>query len=384
MSNNKVATTVELRQKNRRELLSLLLTKGKTTRNELRNETPFSYTTIGNLINDLQTEEFIIQQGEADSTGGRKAQIIKINGNKALFIAIDVASKEFTWGIYNLEGERLHDSLYGYNKDISFKDNLCSLLQELRDVCEENNYTSRLTYAGIVVPGYYNDKADRISNSYDTEQMETFNLKSTIRQFFDLPILVKNDAKTAAYGEIPLLNDSEKHQLFYFMILKESIGGAFLLNGNVYQGAGGFAGEIYPLGLNWENNEKTLGELLHPTEDMKLLSAAVGEPVSEERFFELFHEKNQSALKIFEKTVEALTKGIIYVVCMLNPSDIRIGGFYNRYGNALLEGIQTRLMEAEEWQRENLNIRFSDFTQHTLIDSINTQMIHKWVDSLWS
>ena len=49
----KVETTTDLRVNNRKELLNLLIRKGSATRNELKDETKFSYTTTGNLIGDL-------------------------------------------------------------------------------------------------------------------------------------------------------------------------------------------------------------------------------------------------------------------------------------------------------------------------------------------
>lgn len=379
-----IATTVELRKKNRRELLSMLLSNGETTRNSLRNDSGFSYTTIGNLLGDLQNENFIIQQGEAESTGGRKAQVIKVNPDRAYFISIDISGKLLKCGIYNLECTNCYYGSHDYIEEISFKENFEMLLESIYNKCQEINILDKLECIGIVIPGNYNEKRDIITDTYD-EELGTFNLKLTISKVLDLPVVIKNDAKTAAYSELKNLENPDKSQLFYFLVLKDSFGAAIVINGEIYQGATGFAGEIYALPQTYKDKNTNLGELLYPSDDLKYISKALGEDVSEQKFFELFKDKNPVATELFNKTVDAFVSSIAAISCILNPSDIRIGGYYNAYGIELIREIELRLTKiCEEWQYENLSLELSDFSQYTLVDSIDTQMLNEWVNSLWS
>lgn len=380
-----VATTVELRKKNRRELLSMLLKNGKTTRNNLRNGSGFSYTTIGNLLGDLQDEDFIIQQGEAKSTGGRKAQVVKVNPHRAYFISIDISGKLFKWGLYDLESTNCYYGSHEYIFQISYKRNFEKLLSSIKSQCIEMNILESLVYIGIIIPGNYEGNEDRISDSYDESGMESFKLKSTVYNTFQLPIVVKNDAKTAAYSELKNIADAENKQLFYFLVLKESFGAAILINGSIYQGGFGYAGEIYALVQEGCNNGKNLGDLLHPASDLEYISDKLGQSVSEQKFFELYREQNPVALELFNKTVNAFVRCILTIICILNPSDFRIGGFYNYYGEDLINSIKDKVKElGEDWQYKNFNIGLSNFSQHTLIDSLSFQMTDLWVESLWN
>ncbi len=383
--NKSVGTTVELRQKNRRELLSQLIEKGETTRNALRNDSGFSYTTIGNLLGDLQDEGFIVQQGEAQSTGGRKAQVIRVNSDRGYFLSIDISGKLFKWGIYSLDGNSRRYNSHEFVRQISFKENFRQMLLSIRSYCTDESILTSLCYIGVVIPGYYNEAEDLITDSYNEDEIGSMRLKDIIHEYFSATIIVKNDAKTAAYSEVKFLENPEEKQLYYFLVLKESFGAAFLLNGKIYQGAGGYAGEIYPMVQNAAGKERTLGDLLYPAGDLKTLSESLGEDISEHRFFELYKEKNPAAMEIFFKTATAISRGLIPVLCILNPSDIRIGGFYNYYGEELLFEINRQIRESgEDWQYKDLTIKFSDFSQYTLIDSIAVQMINLWVGSLWT
>lgn len=379
-----IATTIELRQKNRRELLNLLIKQGQTTRNDLRNLSGFSYTTIGNLLSDLKLEDFILQQGVAQSTGGRQAQVTKINPDKAYFISIDISTHTFKWGIYNLEGERINENSYDSETNSPFHEHFNSMIDDINRVCLDLDIKERVESIGIVITGYYSSSDDKIFDSYDEEKMGDLRIKKSINTHFQVPFTVKNDAKTAAFNEVKNIKNPQSSQLYYIMILKEGLGSAFLLNGEVYQGSKGFAGEIYPITQICNGEEKSLGELLNPQNDLALLQDRLKMQIDDKTFFDSYKESNPVALEIYKKNVTSITKGIIPILCILNPSHIRIGGYYNGYGEKLIRDIKEELQRScEYWQYENLNIELTDLSTYTLSDSLATQLIGLWANSLW-
>lgn len=377
-----IATTVELRQKNRRELLSLLIKEGETTRNNLRNLSGFSYTTIGNLLNDLSSEEFIIQKGVAESTGGRQAQVTKVNPEKAYFISMDISTSNFKWAIFSLDGQMRDSNHFDITDAISYKDNFIKLLEEIKKRSIDLDIYPKIVHTGVVITGYYNSSSDKITDSYDEDRMDSLNLKTTINHYFDTPVTIKNDAKTAAYNEVEKLDNPYESSLFYILVLKEGLGSAFLLNGKVYLGANGYAGEIYPITQITDGKEQTLGDLLNPERDKEKLGIALRQKITDKKFFE--ENNNLAAKEIYRKNVKAFAKGIFPVLCILNPSDIRIGGFYNGYGNDLPKDIITELKNiGETWQYTDLNIELAELSTYTLCNSIASQIINIWVESLW-
>lgn len=379
-----IATTVELRQKNRRELLSLLIKEGKTTRNNLRNLSGFSYTTIGNLLNDLSSEDFIIQKGVAESTGGRQAQVTKVNPEKAFFISIDISTSNFKWAIFSLDGQ-IRDSNHFYiTSTISYKENFIKLLKEIKNKVIYLDIYQKIVHTGVVITGYYNSSSDKIADSYDEDRMDSLNLKAAINLYFETPVTIKNDAKTAAYNEILKLDTPYNSSLFYILVLKEGLGSAFLLNGKVYLGANGYAGEIYPITQLTDGKEQTLGDLLNPEKDKEKLKSILKQEITDKAFFEEYNSNSLTAKEIYRKNVKAFAKGIFPVLCILNPSDIRIGGFYNGYGDDLPKDIITELKNiGEAWQYTNLNIELAEMSTYTLCNSIASQIINIWVESLW-
>lgn len=381
---DRVGTTVELRKENRRKLLWLLLDKGTTTRNELKNLSGFSYTTIGNLLLDLQKENFILEEGEATSTGGRKAKFIKVNPDRAFFISIDISGKLYKWGLYNLDCELLFFDTYNYEDSKASYENFETLLKQINTYIRKESIHEEIEYIGVVIPGYYDECNDIITDSYDKANLESIKLKQTISDFFNYPVIIKNDAKTAAYNEKSLLENPTDNQLLYLLVLKESFGSAIVLNNKVYQGSRGYAGEIYPLVQIINGEEKNLGDLLYPLSDFNYISSKLNREINTDDFFNLYTNNDPIALELFEKTSLAMARGILQVSSVLNPSHIRIGGFYNQYGENLITNIHSYMKEfGEEWQYKNINLKLSTFTDQTLVKGIALQMISLWLNELW-
>lgn len=378
-----IATTMDLRQKNRRELLSLMLAKGRATRNELRETTGFSYTTIGNLLSDLDKDDLIVQGGEADSTGGRKARIVELKSRAHCFLALDLTGPVFSWGVFELDGKAYCRDAYPVDPSLSRPAAVERFLDAARDRARELGVLSALRYAGAVIPGFYDEARGVVENSPENE-MDGLELGRMVKERFGLPCIVRNDARTAAYGELASMPDPESRQLFYLLVLKESMGAAIALDGRIYEGADKYTGEIFMMPIHSGGEEKRLGDLLSPAADLAAASAAVGAPVGDEEFFRLFEQGRSFADELYRKTVGALARAVLNVACVLNPTDVVVGGFYSGYGPRLASDVRAELGRlGESWQEERLFLRMAPPTPFSLLKGISRDVIGRWVDTLW-
>lgn len=375
-----VGTTMELRIKNRKELLKLLIQKGSTTRNELKDAINCSYTTIGNLLGDLDECGFVWLTGEANSTGGRKAQIVKLHSGNFLFIVVNLSIKKLHWGVYDLEGRDLLQKEYICDNSLSADENFNLLLKEIKESVAADR--EKIKSIGVVIPGHYNPESDSIIDS-SYPDLDKVKINLHVAEHFALPIFVMNDVRVAACKELTSSRNDLNINLIFFMVLRGSLGASIIINGKIYDGTTGCAGEVHTLPIWVDGKRSRLGMQLSPDFDMEKLSADTGKIVDEASFFELFRQGDSSAVEIFQKNIEVLSFSFAASICMFNPSDIVIGGFYNRYGDVLVNSILARLKEiCDPWQVEKLRIRFSDITPFTLMGGLARQQIAQWVDEL--
>lgn len=374
---------MELRQRNRVNVLSILIRQVETTINDLKRDTDFSYSTIGNIVNDLQKKGLISEGRKAPSTGGRKPKIITLNYQKYLFLSIDLSSHNFHWAVHDLRGVIIYDHYYKYDYSSSFQRNLENLVEEIKTHCRKKRINmSKLNFLGLGTPGYYKEEEGRVFHS-SYEEIESIRINDFLSEKFELPIIIKNDANIAAYSEISSFHYQESKCLVYFLITREGVGSAIILGGEVFPGARGYAGETHEILIEYKGKITTMGDLLSPEDDKKYLSSRLGIEIDDETFFKLFEEKNPYALELYEKTIQALSCGFQQIINLLNPSDIIISGFYNAYGEQMGEEIMKILEKRmNPHQIEGLKISFSHFSDKTILIGLGKWMINQWCSNI--
>ncbi|HEY1406643.1 MAG TPA: ROK family protein, partial [Spirochaetota bacterium] len=106
----------------------------------------------------------------------------------------------------------------------------------------ENNRDVKVSAIGIGVPGVALDNGN-ITIFANIRVFDNYPLASEIQSAFDIPTFVDNDANNAASGEFMFgVAKGKKH--FVFVTLGTGIGGGIYINGSIYKGVNGGAGEV--------------------------------------------------------------------------------------------------------------------------------------------
>lgn len=111
---------------------------------------------------------------------------------------------------------------------------------------------------GVGVPGLVNRETDRVLISTALPFVVRGDLHPELVKATGLRIELENDANAAAYGEHKAGAGRDARDLFYIGI-GDAIGGAIILDGKLWTGASGCAGEIGHITINAEGNECVCG-----------------------------------------------------------------------------------------------------------------------------
>ena len=111
---------------------------------------------------------------------------------------------------------------------------------------------------GIAIPGLVNRQTDRVVASRDLPGVVRENLHAELMEATGLRFELENDANAAAYGEFKIGAGRGSRDLFYITI-GEGIGGAIILDGKLWTGASGFAGEVGHITSDTEGSECECG-----------------------------------------------------------------------------------------------------------------------------
>lgn len=150
-------------------------------------------------------------------------------------------------------------------------------------------------------------------------------------EFSNLPVYLDNDANAAALAEARLGAGRGCKSVFY-ITWSTGIGGGFVINDQIFQGAQGYAGEfgnmiVQPNGYKYSSlNPGALEALASGTAIGHLGAKRLAITGGAEEVFKLASKGNKEASAILNEVVDYLAIGIANIVHVINPEVFVIGG----------------------------------------------------------
>lgn len=183
-------------------------------------------------------------------------------------------------------------------------------------------------------------------------------LRAEFNKYYDIPVILENDANAAAYGEYIVNGDN--CSVFLAVTLGTGVGGGIIINNNIFRGANGAGGEIghttlvhngIPCSCGrkgcWESyasvtaliNQTKVAIEKHPESLMKALAEEHGS-VSGRTAFDAAKKGDAAAQEVVNKYVEYVADGIVSMVNIFQPEKVVISGGISREGEYLLTPIR--------------------------------------------
>nr|WP_296053606.1 ROK family transcriptional regulator [uncultured Blautia sp.] len=220
----------------RSRILNYVINNQITSKAEVSKNLNLSMPTVLSNINDLIAKGIIIETGEYESTGGRKAKSIGINPSYRYSVGIVITANHVGIVLVNLKYEivKFRRVRMKFSPDASYCQDLSVLTSEF---LKDTEYQNRILGIGISIPGIISQKAHLLIKSHAL-QLENYSL-SFLEQAFDLPVYFENDANAAMMAE-----DMNKYKNAIYLSLNNTLGGAFCIGGKLFQGENQKAGEF--------------------------------------------------------------------------------------------------------------------------------------------
>jgi len=210
---------------------------------------------------------------------------------------------------------------------------------------------------GIAIPGLVNRQSDRVVSSRYLPSSVQEDLHADVMKKTGLRVELENDANAAAYGEYKIGAGRGSRDLFYITI-GEGIGGAIIVNGKLWTGASGFAGEVGHITIDTEGSECQCGntgcletvasapnivrranERLNRDSTSSLSRLAINKNFTADDMAREAMEGDDFALMMIERTGKYIGTGVASVINLLNIERIVLGGGVMKAGDLILKPI---------------------------------------------
>ena len=185
---------------------------------------------------------------------------------------------------------------------------------------------------GVSVPGT-SDKKGTLLLAGALTDLYGYPLGTELQKHLNLPVYVENDANCAGLAELWLGNGQES-QNFICMTLGTGVGGAILLNKQLYRGSTRNAGEFGLMIVNKLNYDidvfysslNLYGSVQNGLVRLYNKYASNHKSDSGKEIYDLFQNNELAAQKAVNEFLRALSIGLLNVTSVLDPDLILIGG----------------------------------------------------------
>lgn len=236
----KKATHQQTKAHNRDLVLKTIFENETISRAEIARVTHLTRTTVSDVVAGLLTEGLVEEVGVGSSIGGKSPILLSLVKDSRYMISLDLAQDKFSGAVVNLRGEiKATESVPVSGRD---GEQALALVYEILDRLIQKPWTP-LVGIGVGAPGLINTREGIIVNAVNLE-WKNLQLAKLLRTKYKLPVYVLNDSQAAAIGEFVYGGGYKADENLVVINVKHGIGAGILVNGRLFQGDGGGAGEI--------------------------------------------------------------------------------------------------------------------------------------------
>ena len=238
-----------------------------------------------------------------------------------------------------------------------------NLVEQVAQIVSElRNLAPSFASVGVAIPGLVNRFTDQVVDSRDLPATVREDLHAELMRATGLRFELENDANAAAYGEYQVGAGRGARDMFY-MSIGDGIGGAIILDGKLWTGTSGLAGEVGHITIDTEGVECVCGntgcletvasapnivrranERLDRDSTSSLSRLAMNKEFTASDVAHEAKNGDDFALMMIERTGKYIGTGVASVINLLNIERVVLGGGVMDAGELILKPI---IQEAE-------------------------------------
>ncbi len=324
-----------VRSHNEQRILNALIdSKIPLTRVELSKLTHLTKPTVNLIARDLEKNNLISAVGNRPGLKGRSPTLYQFNPEVENILAVDISSDTVRLVLADLLGRIVEQDEFTIAQNDS--DYLIKELGLATKRLLENRKTPTEIVVGI--PGVVDNGGNEIKLPPNILALKDNNFVSNLRTIFPRKVTFGHDINLAALGEMAQ-GAAIGMETFVFLFLDRGVGMGLVLNGELFTGHSGFAGEVGflsfgadPLAKN-KSERGTLEEQIS-TENLQVIfttlknkyNTSLGAKPSVDQIILAADSGDELARAVLDQLLEPIALLLLSITSILNPEAIILGG----------------------------------------------------------
>jgi predicted NBD/HSP70 family sugar kinase len=356
----------DLRQGNLTQILRYVRDHGASSRHDIARGCGLGISTMTDLIGELRARRIVKELDPIRRPGaGRPTRPIDFDGEPWCVLGVRVDLDGFQFAASTLGGRKLwHDSVTVNLRRAAPDAGFAALDSQLRSQLARLPADKQLIAVEIGVPGYISEDRATVGLS-ESPEWQDFPLSARVTATLnDLEIQrahvgITNDSQLAALYAVRTELRLRPDAIAAYLGGLRGVGSGLIINGEIFRGAGGGAGDFGHLNVDpsgpacycgrngclqsliGPQSLLTVGDLLAADEAARLIDERPEEAIR--KIVEAIAEGQAAMLQIFKRAGAALGDAIDDVIGVANPHTIILGGYLGALSVHLMASIEERI-----------------------------------------
>jgi N-acetylglucosamine repressor len=348
-----------MREVNRSIVLDIIRRGGRVSRTDLARRSTLTKPTVSAIVEDLLARG-IVQEvgfGKTVASGGRRARLLEFNDASAAYLGIALGASSTTVALADARGEiRVRREV-----PTPFGDpeaTVAAIVALTQEVCDAAGLPrDRLQAVGVTVPGMVNSGTGLVAVAAGLSWSDV-PIRDLLANALGVPVVVNNVTSAGAIAE-GRMGVAKGVRSFAWVHVGSTVGAGIVIDGHVFSGTQGFSGEIGHCLVVANGPVCSCGirgcleALVSSSAIVSAASAALeaGEPSSLRDVSPLdlaavaaaAHAGDALAQRVFTTVGAHLGVGVSYLVNILDPHMVVLGGAVMDAGDLLLETTRSSM-----------------------------------------
>jgi predicted NBD/HSP70 family sugar kinase len=334
-----------LRRANEQRIVDVLRLSGASSQAHLARESGLSRATVNNVVKSLGSRSLVF----VESGANRRETTVSLAKFTGVVIAIDLGHLWVHGTVVSFSDETRRDLVLQVEREGSTDidaDTVSALVADL--LLQEGIESSDLIAVCLGIHAPFDNSAGEISPSAVLPAWGGVNVAAVLEERLGVPVFVDNDANFAALAEWTW-GSGQRSNDFLYVRSSKGIGAGLILNGRVYHGGTGMAGELGHIVVEERGqlcncgNRGCLSAVASGRALLNQLRQAGNELYSLRAIIDAANGGDASCARVIQEAGRYTGLALSHAVKIVAPSRIAIGGELAGAGDLFFDEVRTVL-----------------------------------------
>src|SRR4051794_40673307 len=350
MPQGRAGSLESLRRLNRLRVIRALRDEGQISRAEIARRTGLSRSTVSSLVSDLQADGLVVERPEPGlaygAQGGRPPILLSFDASAGAAVGVGFGHSHLRVAVSDLASTILAEHTRPLDTDHDAQEGLDMATELVVETLADAGVARETVIgAGMGLPGPIDQGDGTVGSSAILPGWIGMAAAGELQKRLEIPVIVDNDANLGALAEAAFGAGRDAGDLVYLKV-SSGIGAGLILNGRLYRGSNGLAGElghvlVDPDGIVCRcGNRGCLETVAGSGALVDRLRRTHGEELTIQAVLDSANAGDPESRRVIADAGRALGTVAATLLNVLNPELLIIGGHLAAAGDLVLDGMR--------------------------------------------